>query len=78
MPLIVFSGIELHPRSPGCSIPEAICVPVRSVKSPRRLSQRVSELENLLRNAVRLRDAQKRAAETRAEESKGNSKARDS
>jgi hypothetical protein len=78
MPLIVFSGKELYPQYPGCSIPEAICTPGRSVKSPRKISQRVSELENLLRDAVRLRDAQKRAAQTKTEESKGNSKARTS
>jgi hypothetical protein len=43
----------------------------RPVKTPRKTSQRVSELENLLRTAVRLRDAQKRAARTKTEENKG-------
>jgi hypothetical protein len=76
MPLIVFSGKELRPHPLNSWIPEAICIPRRPVKTPGKISQRVSELENLLRNAVRLRDAQKRAAETKAEESKGNRKAR--
>ncbi|MFZ3216129.1 MAG: hypothetical protein WA192_08735 [Candidatus Acidiferrales bacterium] len=74
MALIVFSGKELQARSLHSCIPEVICTPGRSLKTPRKISQQDSELENLLRSAVRLLNAQKRAVRTKATGSKGNRK----
>jgi hypothetical protein len=76
MPLIVFSGNEFQASSLCCGIPEANCTPERSLKTPREISEMGSELENLLRGAVRLRNAQKRAVRTKIAGSKRNSKAR--
>jgi hypothetical protein len=76
MALIVFSGKELQVSSLYRCIRQANGTPERSVKTPRNISQKDSELENLLRRAVRLRDAQKRAVRTKTAGSKGNRKAR--
>lgn len=45
-------------------------------KKPRKASEKDSELEHLLRSAVRLLNAQKRAERIKAAESKGNRKVR--
>jgi hypothetical protein len=76
MPLIVFSGKELQTRSPYCRTPDAICTPGRPLKTPRKISEKDGELENLLRSAFRLRNAQNRARRTKTGDSKGNRTAR--
>jgi hypothetical protein len=76
MPLILFSGKELQARSPYCWILEAICSPERSLKPPRKVSRKDSEFENLLRTAVRLFKAQKRAVGSKTAGSKENRKVR--
>jgi hypothetical protein len=76
MPLILFSGKELQTRSPYFWIPEAICSPGRSLKPPRKVSEKDSEFEKLLRSAVRLFKAQKRAVRSKTAGSKGNRKVR--
>jgi hypothetical protein len=76
MPLILFSGKELPTRSPYCWIPEAICSVERSLKTPRKVSEKDSELENLLRSAVRPFKARKRAVRSKTAGSKGNRKVR--
>jgi hypothetical protein len=74
MPLIVFSGKELQASSLYCRIPEANVTPERTKKAPRNIAETDRELEKLLRNAVRLRNAQIRAARTKTDRIKGNSK----
>jgi hypothetical protein len=76
MPLILFSGKELQTSSPYCWTSQAICSPERSLKTPRKVSEKDSEFENLLCSAVRLFKAQKRAVRTKAAGSKGNRKVR--
>lgn len=75
MALIVFSGKELQTNSLYRCISEPTGKPERPLKTPRNISQKDSELENLLRNAVRLRKSQSRTARTQTERSKGNRKA---
>jgi hypothetical protein len=74
MPLIVFFSNELQPLCTADWIPGAICIDGRSVKTPGKISPRDSELENLLRSAVRLLKAQNRAVQTTAAGTKGNRK----
>jgi hypothetical protein len=76
MPPIVFAGKTLQARPLYRWIPVLICMPDRSAKTPRKISQKDNELENLLRSAVRLRDAQKQAARTKTEQTTGSKKAR--
>jgi hypothetical protein len=76
MPLISFSSKELHSYLPYSRVPEAICTPGRPSKTPRKVSEKHSEFENLLRDAFRLRNAQKQAARPKPEDSKGTTKAR--
>jgi hypothetical protein len=76
MPLISFSSKELHSYFPYSWVPPAICTPGRSPKTPRKLSKKYSEFETLLRDAFRLLNAQKEAARTKPEDSKGSTKAR--
>ena len=76
MPLILFSGKELQTSSLHFWISEALCTPRRSLKTPRKISEKDSELENLLRSAVRLLNTQRRAVRTKSAGSKGNRKAR--
>jgi hypothetical protein len=76
MPLISFSSKELHSYFPNSWVPQAICTPGRSPKTPRKSSQKYREFETLLRDAFRLRNAQKQAARTKPEDSKGTTKAR--
>jgi hypothetical protein len=71
MPLISFSSKELHSYLPYSWVPEAICTPGRLPKAPRKVSEKLSEFENLLRDAFRLRNAQKQAAPTKPDDSKG-------
>lgn len=75
MPLIVFSGQELQARSLYCRMLEAEGTPERPPKTPRNTSEKNRELEKLLRNAVRLRNAQVRADRTKTDGIKGNAKA---
>jgi hypothetical protein len=75
MALIIFSDKELHTSSRYRWIPEAICTPGRSPKTPRKNSEKDSELENLLRSAFRLRIARDRGSRTKTEDKKRNSKA---
>jgi hypothetical protein len=72
---IMFSDKELHTNSLDRWMPEAICAPGRSLKTPRKISEKDSELENLLRNAFRLRNARDRVSRTKAEDKKRNRKA---
>jgi hypothetical protein len=72
MPLVIFPGKELQTRSQHNWISDALCTPRRSLKTPRKISEKDSELENLLRGAVRLLNAQKRAARTKTARSKAN------
>lgn len=76
MPLIVFPGKELQASSPYCRMPQAIRAPGNSLRTPRKISEKDSQLENLLRSTFRLRNAQKRALRTKTESSKRNRKAR--
>jgi len=76
MPLIRFPGKELQTSTSHCWIPVVLCTPRRSLKTPRKIAQKDTELENLLRDAFRLRKAQKRAVPARTEASKRNRKAR--
>jgi hypothetical protein len=76
MPLILFSGRGLQTSSLYYWITEALSTPRRSLKTPRKISEKDSELENLLRSAVRLLNAQKRAERIKTAGSKGNSKVR--
>jgi hypothetical protein len=61
MALIVFSGKELQPGSLYCRILHSNGRAERRPKTPRNISEKDSELENLLRSAARLLNAQKRA-----------------
>ena len=76
MPPITFPGKQLQPSILGSRMPPAICTPGRSPKTPRKISERDTELESLLRNASRLRNVQKQAVRTKTGDSKGNRKAR--
>ena len=76
MPISLFSGKELQDGSLHRWIRGEICTPGLSLKTPRKTSEKDRELENLLRSAVRLRNAQKRAVRTKIAGSKGNRKAR--
>jgi hypothetical protein len=76
MALIVFPGKELQASSLDCCVSEANRTPEWSLKTPRKISEKDSELERLLRSAVRLRNAQKRAVRSKTAGRKGNSKAR--
>lgn len=76
MPLIVFPGKELQASSPYRRLPQAIRTPGNSLRTPRKISEKDSQLENLLRSTFRLRNAQKRAVRTKTESSKRNRKAR--
>jgi|HubBroStandDraft_1064217.scaffolds.fasta_scaffold00644_18 hypothetical protein len=75
MTLIVFSCKELRTRPLYRCTPEANGTPERPQKTPRNISDKDRELEKLLRSATRLRNAQIRAARTKDQGSKGNSKA---
>ena len=70
MALIVFSGKELQPRSLYCRMLHSNGMPERRPKTPRNISEKDSELENLLRSAARVRNAQKRAVRTKPAGSK--------
>jgi hypothetical protein len=74
MYLILFSGKELQIRSPYFWIPEAICSPERSLKAPRKVSEKHSKFEDFLRSAVRLFKAQKRAVRSKTAGSNGSRK----
>ena len=76
MALIAFSGKQLQTGSLYRCIPEGSAMPERPLKTPRSISKKDSELENLLRAAVGLRKAQKRTARTQTGRSKGNRKAK--
>jgi hypothetical protein len=76
MPPITFPGKQLQPSTLGSRMPPAICTPGRLPKAPRKISERDTELESLLRNASRPRNAQKQAVRTKTGDSKGNRKAR--
>jgi len=76
MALIAFSGKQLQTGSLYRCIPEVNGKPERPLKTPRNISEKDSELENLLRSAVRLRKAQTRTARTQTERSEGNRKAK--
>jgi hypothetical protein len=76
MALIVFFGKELQASSLYYCVREANRTPERSLKTPRKISEKDSEFEKLLRSAVRLHNAQKRAVRTKTAGRKGNSKAR--
>ena len=76
MPLISFSSKELHSHLPYSWVPEAICTPGRPPKTPRKVPEKHSEFETLLRDAFRLRNSQKQTARTKPEDSKGTEKAR--
>jgi hypothetical protein len=76
MALIVFYGKELQTSPPYCSRAEARRTPGQSRKTPRKISEKYSEFETLLRDAFRLRNAQKKASRTKPEDSKGTTKAR--
>jgi len=76
MPLILFSGKEFQTNFLDYWIPEAICWPERSLKPPRKISDKDSEFENLLRSAVRLLKPRKRAVRSKTSASKGNRKVR--
>ena len=73
---ILFSGKELQIRCSYFWIPEAICSPERSLKTPRTVSEKDGEFERLLRSAVQLFKAQKRAVRSKTAGSKGNRKER--
>jgi hypothetical protein len=74
MPLIVFSSKELQASSLYCGMLEANGTPGRPQKTPSNISENDRELEKLLRNAVRQRNAQIRAARTKTDATEGNSK----
>jgi hypothetical protein len=76
MPLILFSGKELQTSPPHCWTPEAICSPERSLRTPRRASEKDSEFENLLRSAVRRFKAQQRAVRSKTAGSNVNRRVR--
>jgi hypothetical protein len=76
MTLIVFSSKELQARSLYFRISEANRTPERSLEIPRKIPEKDSELERLLRSAVHLNNAQKRAVRIKTLGRKGNSKAR--
>lgn len=76
MPLILFSGKGLQVSPLYSRISDALCTPRRSLKTPGRISEKDSELESLLRSAVRLLNAQKRAERIKTAGSKGNRKVR--
>jgi|HubBroStandDraft_3_1064219.scaffolds.fasta_scaffold804712_1 hypothetical protein len=76
MTLIVFSGKELRATSLYFRISEANRTPERSLKTPRKTSEKDSEFENLLRSTVRLFKAQQRAVRSKTAGSKGNRKVR--
>jgi hypothetical protein len=72
MPLTLFSGKELQTNSPYSWMTEAICSPGRSMKTPRKASEKDSEFENLLRSEVWLFKTQKRAIRSKTAGNKGN------
>jgi hypothetical protein len=76
MPLILFFGKELQTRSRCFVIPETVSTSGWSLNRLRKISEKDSELENLLGTAVWLRNSQIRTPRSQAEGSKGNSKAR--
>jgi len=76
MALIIFSGEGLQARPPYCWMLAAICTPERSLKTPQKISEKDSELENLLRRAARLFKAQQRAVRSKTAGSKVNRKVR--
>jgi hypothetical protein len=76
MPPITFPCKQLQSSALGSRMPPAICTPGRSPKTSRKISEKDSELEKLLRNAFRLRNVQRQAVRTKTSDSKGNKKAR--
>ena len=74
MPLIVFSSKELQASSLYCRILEASGTPGRPQKTPSNISENDRELEKLLRNAVRVRNAQIRAARTKTDATRGTAR----
>jgi hypothetical protein len=76
MALILFPDNDLQEGQPQRWTPEANPTPGRSLKSPQKISPKDRELENLLRNAVRLRDTQARARRTKTDGTKTSRKAR--
>jgi hypothetical protein len=76
MPLIVHSGKKLQGSSLSCWAHGTLCVPEGSLKGPRKVSEKDSEFENLLRSAVRLLKPQKSVVRSKTAENKGNRKVR--
>ncbi len=74
MPLIVFSGKELHASCLYFRISLANGTPGRPQRRPSNISKRDRELEKLLRNAVRVRNAQIRAARTKTDATRGTAR----
>jgi hypothetical protein len=54
MAFIVFSGKDLQPASLYCHILHSNGTPERPPKTPRNISEKHSQLENLLRSGARL------------------------
>ncbi len=75
MPLIALIGKELGLRPLRCWNSEMFCAAGGPAKTP-KVSRRDSELENLLRTAVRLLKSRKRGVGTTTVGSKGSRKAR--